>query len=145
MEGKTSINRVDKETEWIVQKIELDAPVYDSYIKHIAILIPREDVNINEHRIDVLITIFIPWPIFRHSCNAWRRWWDEDCWYKSRFNDTAIIAFYLNWVHTHRTHSLKRGRGLIGYLNVAPNFKFLWATIFLCIVFIIMRHSHLNV
>ena len=70
MEGKTFINRVDKETEWIVQKIELDAPVYDSYIKHIANMIPRKDVKINEHRIDVVITIFIPWPIFRHLCNA---------------------------------------------------------------------------
>ena len=36
MEGETFINRVDQETEWIVQKIGLDAPVYDSYIKHIA-------------------------------------------------------------------------------------------------------------
>ena len=145
MEGKTFINRVDKETEWIVQKIELDAPVYDSYIKHIANMIPRKDVKINEHRIDVVITIFIPWPIFRHLCNAWRRWWDEDCWYKNRFNDTAIIAFYLNRVRTNGTHSLRKERGLFGYLNVAPNFKFLWVRIFLCIVFIIMRHSHLNV
>ena len=56
----------------MVQKIELDALVYDSYIKHIVNLIPREEVKINEQRIDVLITIFIPWPIFRHLCNAWR-------------------------------------------------------------------------
>ena len=127
----------------MVQKI--DALVYDSYIKHIVNLIPREDVKINEQRIDVLITIFIPWPIFRHLCNAWRISWDEDCWYKNLFNVTAIIAFYLYWVRTNGTHSLKKGRGLIGYLNFAPNFKFLWVRIFLCIVFIIMQHSHLNV
>ena len=33
-------------------------------------MIPRKDVKINEHRIDVVIAIFIPWPIFRHLCNA---------------------------------------------------------------------------
>ena len=73
MEGDTIINGVNME-EQIVQEIELDTPVHNSYIKHIANLIPRKDVKINEHRIDVLITIFIPWPIFRQLCIEWRRW-----------------------------------------------------------------------
>ena len=73
MEGETFINAVNTE-KLILKETELYAPVYDSYIKHIANLIPRKDVKINEHIIHVVITIFIPWPIFRHLCNAWRRW-----------------------------------------------------------------------
>ena len=64
MEGETFINRINMETERIVQEIELDTSDNDSYIKHIANLIPRRNVKINEHMIDVFITIILSLPIY---------------------------------------------------------------------------------
>ena len=59
MEGETFINRLNMETERIVQDIELDAPVYDWYIKHIENFIPTKDVKIKEHRIDVFLLPYL--------------------------------------------------------------------------------------
>ena len=50
-------------------------------------MIPRKDVKINEHRIDVFITIFITWAIFHHLCNAWRTGEDGEM----KIADTKIV------------------------------------------------------